>query len=80
MCTSTSDCAAYGGTYISGACPGTPSNIKCCTKANCMWTTDNKCLGPSIIKWVNAVGQCQRVEAGKCPGPSLFRYVTGILV
>lgn len=31
----TSKCSSSGGTFISNACPGTPNDIKCCTKTLC---------------------------------------------
>jgi len=63
VCIKTSSCSADGGRYISNACPGTPDDVKCCTKAscssggNCRWT--NQCSGSSA--------------SGFCPGPSDFK-------
>ena len=61
VCIDTTSCTDDGGSYISNACPGTPDNIKCCTKpscgsgGNCRWTsqcssgltTPNLCPGPT---------------------------------
>ena len=45
VCIATGSCTSRGGTYISGACPKDPADIKCCTKTscghggNCRWTS-----------------------------------------
>ena len=62
VCIPTSSCSDSGGKYISNACPGTPDDIKCCTKAscgdggNCRWTS--QCSGTTV--------------PNLCPGPSSF--------
>ncbi|KAG8754961.1 hypothetical protein FRC14_004484 [Serendipita sp. 396] len=64
VCIATAKCTSGGGTYISNACPGTPDDIKCCTKpscgsgGNCRWTSqcttgniaNNLCPGPNDFK------------------------------
>lgn len=63
VCISTSSCSDDGGTFISNACPGTPSDIKCCTKASC--GTHGKC------GWTS---QCSGTTvSGLCPGPASFK-------
>ena len=63
VCISTSSCHSGGGTYISNACPGTPEDIKCCTKpacgsgGNCRWTSE--CSGSTV--------------SNLCPGPASFK-------
>lgn len=63
VCISTSSCTSGGGKYISNACPGTPDNIKCCTKTscgsggNCRFTSS--CSGHTLT--------------GLCPGPDNFK-------
>lgn len=64
VCIATASCKENGGQYISGACPGTPDDIKCCTKSKCgttgigcKWTSD--CTGSAL--------------SGLCPGPSGFK-------
>lgn len=63
VCVATSECSSFHGTFISNACPGTPDNIKCCTKAlcsdhgSCRWTSS--CTG--------------RTVSNQCPGPSSFK-------
>ncbi|EON66226.1 hypothetical protein W97_05619 [Coniosporium apollinis CBS 100218] len=62
-CISTAKCSAGGGTSITGACPGTPADIRCCTKTscgsggNCRWTS--QCSGNTL--------------SGLCPGPADFK-------
>jgi hypothetical protein len=66
VCISTSSCSSGGGSFISGACPGTPDDIKCCVKTscasggNCRWTS--QCSGSS--------------QSGLCPGPANFKCCT----
>ncbi|KAH8647864.1 hypothetical protein BX600DRAFT_530854 [Xylariales sp. PMI_506] len=56
--------APAGGSYISNACPGTPNDVKCCTKptcgsgGNCRWTS--QCASGNTI-------------SNQCPGPSNFK-------
>lgn len=63
VCIATGQCTSGGGTYISNACPGTPDDIKCCTKTscgsggNCRWTS--QCSTSSL--------------SGLCPGPADFK-------
>jgi hypothetical protein len=66
VCIATAKCTAAGGKYISNKCPGTPDDIKCCTKTscgsggkngNCRWTS--QCSGSTLT--------------GLCPGPDNFK-------
>ena len=63
VCIPTAQCSSRGGTYITGACPNLPNDIKCCTKTtcgsggNCRWTS-----------------QCSKSTlTGLCPGPADFK-------
>lgn len=62
VCVSTKSCSDAGGSFIDNACPGTPDNIKCCTKpscgsgGNCRFTSS--CSGTTV--------------ANLCPGPANF--------
>lgn len=62
VCVATSKCSSSGGTFISNACPGTPNDVKCCTKTqcssngNCRWTSS--CNGSTV--------------SNQCPGPASF--------
>ena len=62
---STSSCARSGGTTISGARPGAPNDIKCCTKAACGSDELGNCRFSSPC--TSGV-----LESGQCPGPSTF--------
>lgn len=63
VCIATKKCSSAGGTYITGACPGLPNDIKCCTKpscgsgGNCRWTS--QCSGTTV--------------SNLCPGPVGFK-------
>ena len=63
VCIPTADCSSGGGSYISNACPGTPDDVKCCTKTscgsggNCRWTS--QCSTSTV--------------SGLCPGPDDFK-------
>lgn len=63
VCIPTASCSSDGGRYISNACPGTPADIKCCTKTscgsggNCRFTSS--CSGSTLT--------------GLCPGPATFK-------
>ena len=63
VCIATAECSSGGGIYISGACPGTPTDIKCCTKTSC--GSGGNC------RWVS---QCSTsTVSGLCPGPADFK-------
>jgi len=66
VCISTSDCSAAGGTSISNACPGTPNDIKCCTKPTCGSNGSGNCRFTS---------QCAsgNTQANLCPGHPDFK-------
>ncbi|KAH8898739.1 hypothetical protein GQ53DRAFT_802273 [Thozetella sp. PMI_491] len=65
VCVATSKCSSAGGTYISNACPGTPEDIKCCTKTSCGSSGGN-------CRWTS---QCASglTESNLCPGPTDFK-------
>ncbi|KAL8858866.1 MAG: hypothetical protein Q9178_004544 [Gyalolechia marmorata] len=63
VCISTASCSADGGTSITGACPGTPTDIRCCTKTSC--GNGGNCRFSS---------QCStNTLSGLCPGPADFK-------
>jgi hypothetical protein len=63
VCIPTTDCTAGGGTHILNACPGTPDNVRCCTKTSC--GTGGNCRFTS---------QCSTSTlTGLCPGPADFK-------
>ena len=63
VCIPTGECGRAGGTSIIGACPGTPSDIRCCTKASCANGGD--------CRWTN---QCSgTTQSSACPGPTNFK-------
>src|SRR2546423_11348243 len=66
VCISTSACTNGGGTFISNACPGTPADIKCCSKTACGTDERGNC---------RFVSSCASgiTESGQCPGPSTFK-------
>jgi hypothetical protein len=63
VCIPTAKCTSGGGKFISNACPGTPNDIKCCTKTDC--GTGGNC------RWTS---QCSTSSVtGLCPGPADFK-------
>lgn len=64
VCLPTASCTSSGGRYISNACPGTPDNVKCCTKTSC--SSGGNC------RWTS---QCSsgNTASGFCPGPNGFK-------
>lgn len=64
VCIATAKCSSGGGISISGACPGTPADIKCCTKTSC--GSGGNC------RWTS---QCTtgNTASGLCPGPADFK-------
>ncbi|KAI0147618.1 hypothetical protein GGR57DRAFT_248231 [Xylariaceae sp. FL1272] len=65
ICIDTGKCASYGGSTITGGCPGDASNIKCCyilgcydSTSSCRFTADG-CSGPFV--------------SGYCPGNSNYQ-------
>ncbi|KAG8783600.1 hypothetical protein FRC19_003703 [Serendipita sp. 401] len=66
VCISTSSCTAGGGKYITGACPGTPADIKCCTKTSCGG-------GGGNCRWTDQCGAKHHTVSGLCPGPNGFK-------
>lgn len=66
VCIATADCTKGGGSFVSNKCPGTPEDIKCCTKTAC--GTDNK----GICRFVSSCAS-GNTETNKCSGPTDFR-------
>lgn len=64
VCVATASCTSAGGSYISNACPGTPGDIKCCTKPTCV-------VGGNC-RWTSQCASGQTV-ANQCPGPADFK-------
>lgn len=62
-CIATAKCTSGGGTYISNACPGTPDDIRCCTKTAC--GSGGNC------RWANTCSTS--TLTGLCPGPADFK-------
>lgn len=63
VCIDYNDCSAGGGTSVVGKCPGTPDNIRCCTKTSC--GSGGNC------RWID---QCTgTTQSGLCPGPTNFK-------
>ncbi|KAK3331423.1 putative NlpC/P60-like cell-wall peptidase [Apodospora peruviana] len=63
VCIDTKACSADGGSFISDACPGTPDNIKCCTKTKC--GSGGNCRFTSSCDGTT--------KTGLCPGPDNFK-------
>lgn len=63
VCISTTSCTADGGTHILNACPGTPDNIRCCTKTSC--GSGGNCRFASSCSG--------NTLSGLCPGPADFK-------
>ena len=64
VCIATAKCTAGGGKFISNACPGTPNDIKCCTKTSC--SSNGNC------RW-NSQCSSGKTLTGLCPGPADFK-------
>lgn len=63
VCIPTAECTSGGGRHILNACPGTPDDVRCCTKASC--GSGGNC------RWVS---QCSTSTlGGLCPGPADFK-------
>ncbi|KAL8702354.1 MAG: hypothetical protein Q9224_000001 [Gallowayella concinna] len=63
VCIATAKCTSGGGTHISNACPGTPNDIRCCTKSSC--GSGGNCRFTS---------QCSTTTlTDLCPGPADFK-------
>ncbi|KAK9242107.1 hypothetical protein V1506DRAFT_548532 [Lipomyces tetrasporus] len=65
VCIPTASCTSAGGMYISNACPGTPEDIKCCTKSSC--SSNGSC------KWTSQCSPPSTTLTGLCPGPAEFK-------
>ena len=66
VCISITNCDDGGGQTIIDACPGTPDNIRCCTKTTCGTGNKGNCRFTSSC----ASGI---TETNKCPGPANFK-------
>ncbi|KAJ8988665.1 hypothetical protein HRR80_007294 [Exophiala dermatitidis] len=66
VCISTSNCSKAGGTSVANKCPGTPDDIKCCTKTTCGTGNKGNCRFTSSCSSGNT-------ESNECPGPSDFK-------
>ncbi|TFK34342.1 hypothetical protein BDQ12DRAFT_613759, partial [Crucibulum laeve] len=71
---STSSCSSGGGTSTPGHCPGTPSNVQCCTKSPCQANLGvcrftSSCTGQHF----SVTGSIFGLATGRCPGPSNFQ-------
>ncbi|KAL8769287.1 MAG: hypothetical protein Q9209_004669 [Squamulea sp. 1 TL-2023] len=84
VCISTSKCTAGGGTHILNACPGTPDDIRCCTKTscgnggNCRFTSQcststvpDLCPGPADFKCCVPGGSTGGGGSGSFPTPRI---------
>ncbi|KAJ7242675.1 hypothetical protein C8J57DRAFT_1192183 [Mycena rebaudengoi] len=70
ICLTIASCKASGGTSTPGLCPGTPTNVQCCTKAPCSNSGAGErgvCRFASSCNTENHV-----ILEGLCPGPSDF--------
>ena len=68
VCIPKSSCSSDGGSFIDNACPGTPKNIKCCTKASCQ-----KAARTGDCRWSDKCGKGYETLTGLCPGPAAFK-------
>ncbi|KAF2000205.1 hypothetical protein P154DRAFT_386216, partial [Amniculicola lignicola CBS 123094] len=68
VCVPTASCARDGGAFIHNACPGTPEDIKCCTKPAC----GLEALGGDC-RWMQDCGGGKSLIRHQCPGPDAFR-------
>lgn len=63
VCIATASCTSDGGNYILNACPGTPDDIRCCTKTSC--GSGGNCRFASSCS--------TSTLTGLCPGPADFK-------
>jgi len=68
VCVPTSSCTRDNGTYIDNGCPGTPEDIKCCTKSKCQLEARS-----GDCRWAEQCGGGKSLVRGLCPGPDAFR-------
>ncbi|KAF2691704.1 hypothetical protein K458DRAFT_482431 [Lentithecium fluviatile CBS 122367] len=68
VCVPTKSCTRDNGTYIDNACPGTPEDIKCCTKPHCQSEARS-----GDCRWVENCGGGKDLVQYLCPGPDAFR-------
>jgi hypothetical protein len=68
VCVPTASCTQDNGTYIDNGCPGTPEDIKCCTKPKCeLEARSGDC------RWAEQCGGGKSLIRNLCPGPDAFR-------
>ncbi|PVI03331.1 hypothetical protein DM02DRAFT_726530 [Periconia macrospinosa] len=68
VCVPKSNCNRDNGTYIDDACPGTPEDIKCCTKPSCQLEAKK-----GDCRWVDKCTGGKDIVQYLCPGPDAFR-------
>ncbi|KAH6619983.1 hypothetical protein C7974DRAFT_224281 [Boeremia exigua] len=68
VCISRSSCDGTGEIWIHDACPGTPEDIKCCTKPSCQQAGRS-----GDCRWSDRCGSGFETLIGLCPGPSAFK-------
>ncbi|KAJ6530669.1 hypothetical protein B0H19DRAFT_967522 [Mycena capillaripes] len=69
VCISTSDCSNKGGTSTPGFCPGTPTNVQCCTKSPCTSVS----LGEGVCRFTSSCPEDHYSITGLCPGPTNYK-------
>ncbi|KAJ7681989.1 hypothetical protein DFH06DRAFT_971442 [Mycena polygramma] len=69
VCISTTDCHNGGGTSTPGLCPGTASNIQCCTKSPCTSAS----LGGGVCRFISSCTGNHYSISNACPGPSNYK-------
>jgi hypothetical protein len=68
VCIAKSSCDGTGESWINNACPGTPDDIKCCTKPSCQQAGRS-----GDCRWEDKCGAGSETLTGLCPGPSAFK-------
>ncbi|KAF2632819.1 hypothetical protein BU25DRAFT_487236 [Macroventuria anomochaeta] len=68
VCISKSSCDGAGESWVNNACPGTPEDIKCCTKPSCQQAGRS-----GDCRWQDKCGADSETLTGLCPGPSAFK-------
>ncbi|KAJ6560124.1 hypothetical protein B0H19DRAFT_944929, partial [Mycena capillaripes] len=70
VCITTANCHAGGGTSTPGLCPGTPTNVQCCTKTPC---GVGAFVGGTCRFTSSCTGNNHRSLIGLCPGPKDYQ-------
>jgi hypothetical protein len=68
VCVSKSSCDGAGESSINNACPGTPEDIKCCTKPSCQQAGRS-----GDCRWEEKCGIGSETLTGLCPGLNAFK-------